>query len=66
MPVQRKMRLAQVSYLLNVDTKMGTQLVEYLTESKWTLLMRTQIVTVGVQDAGKLELDTRESSTKLL
>lgn len=66
MPVQRKMRLAQVSYLLNVDTKMWTQLVEYLTESKWTLLMRTQIVTVGVQDAEKLELDTRESSTKLL
>lgn len=66
MPVQRKMRLAQVSYLLNVDTKMWTQLVEYLTESKWTLLMRTQIITVGVQDAEKLELDTRESSTKLL
>lgn len=66
MPVQRKMRLAQVSNLLNVDTKMWTQLGEYLTESKWTLLMRTQIVTVGVQDAEKLELDTRESYTKLL
>lgn len=66
MPVQRKMRLAQVSYLLNVDTKMWTQLVEYLTESKLTLLMRIQIFTVGVQDAEKLELDTRESSTKLL
>lgn len=66
MPVQRKMRLAQVSNLLNVDTKMWTQLEEYLTESKWTLLMRTQIVTVGVQDAEKLELDTRESYTKLL
>lgn len=71
MPVPRKIRLAPSllpfkCWYQDVDPTSRMQDIKYLTESKWTLLMRTRIITVGVQRAEKQELDTRESSTKLL